>query len=121
MSTSKRNGKCSPYLSDMTTFSYKQVTSTAPFKSSKRKRTFEIFHHVNCNYRYVIYLHEYDIIQHAGKSETPFNIRLNNHRKDVEDASAIPTDTHFTLPENDFSNSAKFPLKKFLDKILKGA
>ena len=105
----------------MTTFSYKQVTSTAPFKSSKRKRTFEIFHHINCNYRYVIYLHEYDIIQHAGKSETPFNIRLNNHRKDVEDASAIPTDTHFTLLENDFSNSAKFPLKKFLDKILKGA
>ena len=31
----------------------------------------------------------------VGKAETSFNVRLNNHRKDVKDPKAIPADKHF--------------------------
>ena len=34
-------------------------------------------------------------LQYVGKNETPFNIRLNNHREDVKDSKAIFTDKHF--------------------------
>ena len=53
----------------------------------------KIYHRVNCKSSFVIYL--LDLIdnisisatcsiQGSGKSETPFNIRLNNLRKDVK-------------------------------------
>ena len=35
------------------------------------------------------------ILQYVGKNETPFNIRLNNHRKAVKDPKAILADRHF--------------------------
>ena len=34
-------------------------------------------------------------LQHVGQNETPFNIRLSNHRKDVKDPKAILADKHF--------------------------
>ena len=37
-----------------------------------------------------------------------FNIRLNNHRKDVKDSNALPADKNFTLPGHDFNKNAKF-------------
>lgn len=42
----------------------------------------------------VIYLLECDLckIQYVGESESPFNVHLYNHRKDVKDQSAIPAD-----------------------------
>ena len=44
-----------------------------------------IFHDLNCKSKLLKYLMECRIcrIQYIGKSETEFNIRLNNHRKDV--------------------------------------
>ena len=33
--------------------------------------------------------------QYVGKNETPFKIRLNNHRKHVKDPKAILADKHF--------------------------
>ena len=33
--------------------------------------------------------------QYVGKNNTPFNIRLNNHRKDVKDPKTILADKHF--------------------------
>ena len=122
-SSIKLNGKCSPCLSDTRTFCCKQVMSTASFKSSQTKRTFKIFHYIHCKYRYVLHLLECNLckIQFVGKSETPFNIRLSNHRKDFKDPSALPADKHFTLPEHNFNNNAKYTLRKFLDKKLKEA
>ena len=37
-------------------------------------------------------------IQYVGKAETAFNIRLNNHRKDVNNPKSIPADLHFRKP-----------------------
>ena len=55
------------------------------------------------------YLLECDLcnVQYVGKSETTFNIRLNNHRKDVKGLNTLPADKHFTLPGHGFNNNAK--------------
>ena len=47
----------------------------------------------NCKSSFVNYLLECYIcnIQYVGKSETPFNNRLNDNRKDVKNHSAIST------------------------------
>ena len=34
-------------------------------------------------------------LQYVGKNETLFNIRLNNHKEDVNDPEAILADKHF--------------------------
>ena len=54
--------------------------------------------------------------QYFGKSETPFNIRLNNHRKNVKVPNALPAHKHSTLPGYDFTNNAKFALIEMLTK-----
>ena len=52
---------------------------------------------LNSKSQWIIYLLEYILcnIQHIGKSETSFNIRLNNHRKDVSNPKAIPVCAQF--------------------------
>ena len=52
-------------------------------------------------------------IQYVGKSETPFNLRLNNHRKDVYNPKAIPVCNHFKI----HGHNAKFTLIKQLTEI----
>ena len=37
-------------------------------------------------------------IQYVGKAETAFNIRLNNHRKDVNNPKYSPAVLHFRKP-----------------------
>ena len=49
-------------------------------------------------------------IQYVGKSETPFNIRLNNHRKDVKRSDSIPACQHFNNNRHEFNRDAKFTL-----------
>ena len=49
-------------------------------------------------------------IQYVGKSETPFNLRLNNHRKDVNNPKAIPACNHFKIHGHNFMKHAKFNL-----------
>ena len=46
--------------------------------------------------------------QYAGKAQTAFNLRLNNHRKDVRRINAIRADRHFNCPNHDFNRDAKF-------------
>ena len=52
---------------------------------------------MNSKSQWIIYLLEYILcnIQHIGKSETSFNIRLINHRKDVSNPKAIPVCAQF--------------------------
>ena len=50
------------------------------------------------------------LIQYIGKSETEFNIRLNNHRKDVNRQNATQEDQHFKLPNRNFNQHARFTL-----------
>ena len=43
-------------------------------------------------------------IKYVGKPETPFNIRLNNHRSDVSDPNTILSCCHFAQSNHDFNN-----------------
>ena len=56
-------------------------------------------------------------IQYVGKAETAFNIRLNNHRKDVNNPKSIPADFHFRKTGHSFNLHAKFTLIKQLSNI----
>ena len=71
--------------------------NTTTFKSQQTNKTWKIFHNTNSKTEYVIYLMECTIhnLQHVGKNETPFNIRLNNHKEDIEDPRAILADKYF--------------------------
>ena len=71
---------------------------------------FKIYHRVDCKSSFVIYLLECYIcnIQYVGKSETPFNIRLNNHRKDVKNRNAIPACRRFNRHVHDFNNHGNY-------------
>ena len=50
------------------------------------RKTFQIFHNLKCKSENLIYLLQCRIcqLQYIGKIETPFNIRLRNHRKDAK-------------------------------------
>ena len=56
-------------------------------------------------------------IQYVGKAETAFNIRLNNHRKDVNNPKSIPADFHFRKPGCSFNLHTKFTLIEQLTNI----
>ena len=115
ISNNKVNGKSSPCLSNTRALYCKQVVSTTSFKSNQTNCVFKIFHNINCKSTFLIYLLECNIcnIEYVGKSETTFNIRLNNHIKDGKDPNALPADKHFTLPGHEFNKNAKFTLTKF--------
>ena len=49
-------------------------------------------------------------VQYARKAETAFNIRLNNHRQDVNNPKSIPADLDFRKPGHSFNLHAKFTL-----------
>ena len=57
-------------------------------------------------------------MQYVGKSETPFNIWLNNHRKDVKNSDAIPTFKHLNRHDHDFNIHEKFIIIEQLRNIL---
>ena len=44
------------------------------------------------------------------KQKTEFNIRLNNHQKDVCKPDAIPASRHFSCKKHNFNTHAKFIL-----------
>ena len=82
----KQSGHCSPCLSRMDNLCCKQVKQTITFQSYGTKETFQIFHNLTCKSENLIHLLQCRIcqLQYVGKSKTPFNIRLNNHRKDAK-------------------------------------
>ena len=49
-------------------------------------------------------------VQYAGKAQTTFNIRLNNHRKDVNNPKFILADLRFREPGHSFNMHTKFTL-----------
>ena len=74
---------------------------------------------LNCKSKLLIYLMECRIcrIQYIGKSETEFNIRLNNNHKDFHRQNAPQADQHFKLPNHKFSQHARFTLIEQLDNM----
>ena len=55
--------------------------------------------------------------QYTGKSETAFNIRLNNHRNDVHKTNTPEADQHFRLSGHNFDRRAKFTVIEQLNNI----
>ena len=56
-------------------------------------------------------------IQCVGKSETPFNLRLNNHKKDVNNPKAIPACNYFKIHGHNFMKHVKFTVIEQLTEI----
>ena len=92
------------------------VVNTNTFKSNQK--VFNIYHTITSKNQWVIYLLECILfnLQYVGKSETSFNIRLNNHRKDVSNLKALPVCVHIRKEEHNFIQHAKFTLIKELNE-----
>ena len=92
-----KEGKCTSCKSKAGNICCQQVKTTTKFKSEQTNKTWKIFYNTNCKTKYAIYLIECAIcnLPYVGKNETPFNIRLNNHRKDVKDPKTALADKHF--------------------------
>ena len=53
--------------------------------------------------------------QYVGKTETPFNIRLKNHRRDTKNLNAILACRHFQQQGHKFNSHDKFVI---IDKLV---
>ena len=84
--------------------------STATFGSIETKEKFNIYH--KSKSKYIISLLECQLykIQYVGKSETPFHVRLNNHRNDIKNPHAIEACKHFNNWNHVFHKHGKFML-----------
>ena len=111
-----KKGKCSPSSANNTTLCYKQVISSSTSKSQQTNKSYTIFHEVNCSIRYFIYLLECTLCkkQYVRKSGTSFNIRLNNHCKEIKKPDAILACTHFQEKNHVFNKHRKFII---IDKL----
>ena len=89
-------GECIP-CNTSRCLSFQQVIATTTFESTHTKEKFNMYYKVSCKSNCVIYLLECLLckIQYVRKSETPFHIRLNNHRKDIKNPNAIEACQHF--------------------------
>ena len=93
----------------------KQVKTTATFKSQKTNKSWKIFHNRNCKTEYAIYLMKCIIcnLHYVGKNETPFHIRLNNHRNE-KDPKVILAGKHFQKNGHRFNEHARFTITERL-------
>ena len=75
------NGYWKPCNSKLNNLCCTQVQSTNTFKNTVTHKTFKMYNKLNCKSKYLIYLMECMLYnkQYTGKSETTFNLRLNNH------------------------------------------
>ena len=82
----KQLGRCSPCLSGLNNLCCKQVKQTETFQSYRTRETFQTFHSLAWECKSLIYLLQCRVCQlhYVGKSETSFNIHLNNNRKDAQ-------------------------------------
>ena len=111
-------GKCLPCNSTHC-LCCQQLISTTSFRNNQTNKTFKIYHRVNCKSSFFIYLLECFIcnIQQVHKSETPFNIGFNNHRKDVKNPNATPAGNHFNKHDRNFNNRGKIIIIEQLRNI----
>ena len=76
-------GQCTQFYTSRL-LCYQQVLKTTTSTSTQTRKTFTIFNQDTCHRNFIMYLLEYVMckIQYVEKSETLFNIRLNNHMID---------------------------------------
>ena len=60
-------------------------------------------------------------IQYVGKTITPFNVRLNNHRTDSKNPNSdtAPSDLHFSDNQHDFNRDAMFTVIEKIEAFSK--
>ena len=97
----------------------KHVNQTTTFNSTKTGRKYTIREQMNCRTTWLVYLLTCKkcSIQYVGKTEWPFNERLNKHRFDVPISDAQVADKHFNLPNHNFDRDAKFTLIEKLKNL----
>ena len=105
-------GKCKPCLSRYDCQCCKQVIKPRTFSSQITKKTYDIRHNLDSKSKVICPLDcQKCDTRYVGKSETPFNIRLNNHRKDVNNTEAtLSVSKHFREANHSFNRDAKFTL-----------
>ena len=98
---------------------WQQFLKTTTFTSTQTTETIIIFQQLFCHSNYVIYLLECVMckIQYVENSQTSFNIRLNNHRKDMKISSAVEAYKHFNNNEYTFSEHGRFIIIELLRNI----
>ena len=106
---SNRKGYSIPCHSKTGNLCCKQVKHTNTFSSTVTKRTSNIYNKLNCKSCYLIYLMECTLCkwQYTGKSETAFNIRLNNHCEDLHKTNTPEAYQYFRLPSHNFNRLVK--------------
>ena len=89
-----------------------QVQSRNIFRNTVTHKTFKIYNKLNCKSKYLIYLMQCVLCnkQHTSKPEIAFNLRLNNHPKNVNKRNSLQADQHFRLLGHNFNKLAKFIL-----------
>ena len=112
----KQSGNSSPCLLRLNNLCCKEVKQTKTFH--RTKEAFQIFRNLTCESENLIYLLQCRIcqLQYVGKSETPFNIHLNNHRKDAKLGASILTCKHFSEQNHNFQQHAEFTLIEQIKK-----
>ena len=112
-------GKSSSCDKDKRSKCCKQVVNTTKFKSSITKRTYNIREKMHCKDTWLVYLLTCMkcLIQYTGKTEWPFNQRLNKHRFDVNQEVGPAVDKHFALPGHNFERDARFILIEKLKNL----
>ena len=110
--TNKIQGKCTPWLANNRTLCYKQAVRVTTFRSNQTNRIFQIHPNLDCKSEFGTYLLESTKykIQYVEKAETEFNIRPNNHRKDVWKTDPIPASLHFWGKNHNFNTLANINL-----------
>ena len=103
---------CKPCLTRIDNICYQEVLKTNTFTSYRTSKKFKVFHQLNYKCSHLIYWLQSRICQpqYVGKSETSFNIRLNNHRKDSKNKNPILVGKHFQNSNHIFQKDAKFTL-----------
>ena len=63
-----------------------RINKTSTFSGTQNCKLYDIFHTMDCQSAWVIYVIECKIckLQYVGKSETGFKLRLNNHRNHIK-------------------------------------
>ena len=94
-----------------------QVKSNSSFKRFVTHNSYNIYHKTNCKSYNTIYLLECILCtkKFIGKSEWPFNLRLNNYRHRIKSdkfEKLLPVEQYFLLPYHDFSTHAKFTINR---------
>ena len=96
---------------------YRYKTHIHPV-ANKMERYLQFFTKSNANFVICLLDCKKCHMQYAGKTETGFSLRMNNHHKHVYKANIIPASCHFAIKDHIFNRDASFII---IEQIRKSA